>query len=201
MELNETLHVVIKKVETDLSDRPIPARVEFVSRLAREAAQESARLSGLALDGFPKNPQGVPLPSGEVYWSLTHKQAYVGGVTSLNHVGVDLEFKRPIAMKIFDRVATNKEWQLAINAGLDSRTAFFMVWTAKEAVLKRLGVLQGFYKGLSDCVLEEVDMTVKQTVFSCNRKTYRVRYYDFDGHLAALCSDAANIEWHLQDCL
>lgn len=197
MDNNSELNIVIQKVDADLGDRPIPERVEYVSQKAREAAKASAGLNGLPLTGFPKNAQGVPLPCDGVYWSLTHKQAYVGGVTALSPIGLDLEFKRPIAMKIFDRVATNREWQLAINAGLDSRTAFFMVWTAKEAVLKRLGVLQGFYKGLSDCVLEEISAEGRQTVLSCNHNIYRVRYFDFDNHLAAICTDHTNIKWHL----
>lgn len=196
---HDCLHVVVQKVTTDLETLPIPERVEFLSRLARTATGESARLNGLELPDFPKNDKGEPLPCNKVYWSLTHKMAYVGGVAALAPAGIDLEFMRPIAMKIYDRVAGNKEWQLAINAGLDSRRGFFMFWTAKEALLKRLGVQNGFYKGLSDCVVEEINADNTMTILSCGHKFYQVRYFDFDGHLAAICTDNDNICWHLID--
>lgn len=191
------LHVVVQKIETNLETLPIPNRVEFLSQLARQAAGTSARLNGLELKEFPKTDKGEPLPYNNIYWSLTHKPAYVGGVASLIPAGIDLEFMRPISMKIYDRIAGNKEWQLAINAGLDSRRGFFMFWTAKEAVLKRLGVQNGFYKGLSDCVVEEINAANTLTILSCGRKFYQVRYFDFDGHLAAICTDNDDICWHL----
>lgn len=191
------LNVVVQKVAANLEVLPIPERVDFLSRTARSAASESARLNGLELDDFPKTTKGEPLPCNQVYWSLTHKTAYAGGVASLTPAGIDLEFMRPIAMKIYDRVASNKEWQLAINAGLDSRRGFFMFWTAKEALLKRLGVQNGFYKGLSDCVVEEIGADNSMTILSCGRKFYRVRYFDFDGHLAAICADDDHVCWHL----
>lgn len=191
------LHVVIQKVATGLDAQPIPERMETLSLLARQTARASAGLSRLELPEFPKSEKGVPLPCGDVYWSLTHKPAYVGGVAALAPVGVDLEFMRPIAMKIYDRIATNKEWQLAINAGLDSRRGFFMFWTAKEALLKRLGVRQGFYKGLTDCLVEEINDDNTMTILSCDRKFYQVRYFEFDGHLAAICADNDNVDWHL----
>lgn len=190
------LHIVIHKVREDLQALPMPERVLFLSRAARVAAQESARLAGLALPDFPKSGQGAPLPCGEVYWSLTHKPQYVGGVAGLASVGLDLEMKRPLAMKIYDRVATNKEWQLAINAGLDSRTAFFMFWTAKEALLKRTGL--GLSQGLSSCVVEEVRGENEALLLSLARQYYEVRYFAFDGHLAAVCADDAEICWHLE---
>lgn len=191
------LHVVIQKVETNLDALPIPERMEHLSILARQAARAAAALGGLELSDFPKSEKGVPLPCGDVYWSLTHKPAYVGGAVARSPVGVDLEFMRPIAMKIYDRVATNKEWQLAINAGLDSRQGFFMFWTAKEALMKRLGVRQGFYKGLTDCMVEEINTDNTMTILSCERKFYKVRYFEFDGHLAAVCADDDNISWCL----
>lgn len=191
------LHVVAQKVEANLEIMPIPERVEFLSSLAREATRTSALLNGLELKDFPKTDKGEPLPCHNVYWSLTHKTVYVGGVASLLPAGIDLEFMRPIAMKIYDRMASNKEWQLAINAGLDSRRGFFMFWTAKEALLKRLGVQNGFYKGLSDCVVEEINADNTMTILSCGRKFYQVRYFEFDGHLAAICADNDDICWHL----
>lgn len=191
------LNVVVQKVAASLETLPIPERVEILSHLARQAARASARLNGLELEDFPKTEKGEPLPCNKVYWSLTHKPDYVGGVASLIPAGIDLEFMRPISMKIYDRIASNKEWQLAINAGLDSRRGFFMFWTAKEAVLKRLGVQNGFYKGLSDCVVEQINNDNTMTILSCARKFYQVRYFDFDGHLAAICADNDDICWHL----
>lgn len=191
------LNVVVQKVATNLETLPIPERMEILSHLARQAARASARLNGLELNDFPKSAKGAPLPCNKVYWSLTHKPAYVGGVAALMPAGIDLEFMRPISMKIYDRIASNKEWQLAINAGLDSRRGFFMFWTAKEAVLKRLGVQNGFYKGLSDCVVEQINNDNTMTILSCGRKFYQVRYFNFDRHLAAICADNDDICWHL----
>lgn len=190
------LHIVLQKVTEDLKALPVPERVLCLSQAARVAAQISARLAGLNLPDFPKSPKGAPLPCGGVYWSLTHKPLYVGGAAALEAVGLDLEMKRPVAMKIYDKVAGNKEWQLAINAGLNSRTAFFMFWTAKEALLKRTGL--GLSRGLSSCVVEDVLGENEAVVVSLGHKNYEVRYFAFDGHLAAVCADNAEICWHLE---
>ena len=190
------LHIVLQKVKEDLQALTPPERVIHLSQAARAAARESAQLSGLALPDFPKSPKGAPLPCGDVYWSLTHKPLYAGGVAALESVGLDLEMMRPVAMKIYDKVANNKEWQLAINAGLDSRTAFFMFWTAKEALLKRTGL--GLSRGLSSCVVEDVLGESEAVAVSLAHKLYDVRYFAFDGHLAAVCADNVEICWHLE---
>lgn len=192
---NGKLHIVLQKTDPAAESLAIPEKVELLSALARQAATKSAALSGLELTEFPKNEKGAPLPLNGVYWSLTHKPLYVGGAAALQPLGIDLEMKRPIAMKIFDRVALGKEWQLAINAGLDSRRAFFMFWTAKEALLKRLGL--GLSKGLAACEIEAVNDDCEVTL-SCKGQSFRVRYFDFDGHLAAVCADYEEICWHLQ---
>lgn len=197
MTIKHDIHVMLQKVTDNLEALAMPERVVYVSAAARDAARESAKLAGLELRDFPKSDKGVPLPSGKIYWSLTHKPLYVGGVAGLSPVGVDLEQFRPIAMKIYDKVANAQEWQQAINAGLDSRTAFFMFWTAKEALLKRLGL--GLSKGLAACRVEEV-ASDELAVLSYDKTRYQVYFRKFNDHLAAVCADNfKQIVWHLRD--
>ncbi len=183
-----TLHPVILSVtETDRSlERR--ERVRALSRHARRAVAHSCDISGLRLDRFPKDADGVPLPVNGVYWSLSHKPSVVGGIAATVPVGIDLETVRPMRAGVMARTAEPAEWGLA---GGRSLQAFFRFWTAKEAVLKAVGV--GF-AGMSRCrVVEITDDTHMRLTYDA--QSWPVQHCWFGGHVAAVTARAFTVSW------
>ena len=165
-------------------------KVKALSHLARTALMKSCEKSGLRMDAFPKDEKGVPIPIGDVHWSLAHKSDMVGGVAALLPVGMDLETIRPVNDALLAKVADDDEWQLVSG---DRQKSFFRFWTAKEAVLKAVG--KGMV-GLSNCrVVEVVDDTRMTLTYDGSR--WPVAHFWFDGHVAALTARHFSVIWTL----
>jgi 4'-phosphopantetheinyl transferase len=181
---------VILRVPAEAASLGRPERVRHLSDLARCALRRSARLSGLPLGPLIKTEKGVPLPSGDVHWSLTHKPAYVAGVASRQPVGIDIETIRPVREGMYRKVAEPDEWDLGRG---DRLTTFFRYWTAKEAVLKTGG------RGLSD--LSECRVTTVSDdaclLVAYRGRIWRVRQCRFDGHMAAVAGGEEEVVWTL----
>ncbi|MEJ2641271.1 MAG: 4'-phosphopantetheinyl transferase superfamily protein [Desulfosarcinaceae bacterium] len=149
-----SLYPVILSVPPDIQAAKGGAKVQALSRLARQAAQASARRTlGRHLPDFPKDGDGVPQPVAGVYWSLSHKSALVAGIVAHDPIGIDVEYRRPVKDGMHARIATPEEWRLDKARGADPaqtppEALFYRFWTAKEAVLKAVG--QGLV-GLSKC--------------------------------------------------
>lgn len=155
------LHPIIIPVPADIQAAKGRPKVQALSRLAREAAQASARKTlGRTISGFPKDDDGVPQPADGVHWSLSHKSALVAGIVAERPIGIDVEYHRPVKSGMHRRIATAEEWLLGMRADAppDKPTQdagvpppdelFYRYWTAKEAVLKAVG--KGLV-GLSNC--------------------------------------------------
>lgn len=165
-------------------------KVKALSRLARAALMKSCEKSGLRMDAFPKDEKGVPIPIGDVHWSLSHKSDMVGGVAALFPVGMDLETIRPVNDALLAKVANDDEWRLVSG---DRQKSFFRFWTAKEAVLKAMG--KGMV-GLSRCrVVGVVDDTRMTLTYDGSR--WPVAHFWFDGHVAALTARHFSVIWTL----
>ncbi len=187
------LHPVILSVpesRTALSGR---RQVEYLSRMARQAASRSAGLSGMVLDQFPKDDRGTPLACRGVCWSLSHKPQKVAGVVARSPVGIDLEKVRPVHPGLFRRIASEKEWRLV---GARDLTALFMVWTAKEAVLKATG--RGL-AGLSRCRIKEVH-SGRGLILEAGRTCWNVEHCTIGGgFMAAVTAAGKNaVIWHVE---
>jgi 4'-phosphopantetheinyl transferase len=148
------LRPVMWRVPAEIRNHPPRGRAPLLSRFAREAVLASARRSGLdhfSLENLKKSDRDVPLPVGDWHWSLSHKTEFVAGVAAPFPVGIDLELPGPRHPGLFDKVGTDAEWECL---GGRDWPRFFRLWTAKEAVLKALGV---GLAGLGDCRLESID--------------------------------------------
>lgn len=185
------LHPVILSVPA--VDRGLVGRskVRRLSAHARTALRRSARVSGLALGPLVKDARGAPLPSGGVYWSVTHKSSYVAAVVGRRPVGIDLETVRPLAAGLERRIADSAEWARMIPEG---RLTFFRVWTAKEAVLKTGG--RGL-RDLSRCRVVDHPLPGR-LVLAYSGRRWQVAQHTFDGHVAAVVTDGAAPRWHLE---
>jgi 4'-phosphopantetheinyl transferase len=165
------------------------AKVLALSRRAREALSLSADKSGLTLTVMDKDSDGVPLPDHGVYWSLTHKSAFVGAVASDRPIGIDIERIRPVSRDLLQRIADPQEWLLA--DGQDPNRLFFHYWTAKEAVLKTVG--KGM-AGLSKCRIVKIVEPLSMVLVYEDRP-FLVEHCLFAGHVAAVVKKVERVCW------
>ena len=167
-------------------------RVVFLSQHARNALQISAESNDFELGELTKDPDGIPLPSKGIYWSITHKPRYVAAVVATNPIGIDLEEMREIHPGLHSRVAGEEEWQLAAN-GRNQNEMFFRFWTAKEAVMKAAGT---GIKDLSRIKISQVQ-DEKDMVLVFKEKSWKVQQYYFDDHIAAITANNLDVQWSI----
>ncbi len=167
-------------------------KVKYLSRLARNAIEVSGRKSGIAIKikDLTKDKNGVPLPVNGIHWSLTHKTEYVAGVVDSIAIGIDIEKIRPCSMGLFKKTATNKEWNLSDS---DPFHLFFRYWTAKEAVLKTVGI---GIRDLMRCYVTKIeDATHLQITYL--GKIWNVEHFFFHEHIASVVKNKTKIKWAL----
>ena len=121
-------------------------RVE--DRLARAAARLMLRAmlrrlghhSAASLEGWRNDPGGRPYLEGRpVDFSISHSGRWVGlAIGQHLRVGLDLEERRPVALKDFAHILTPAE-QARIATAPDPASALLLAWCLREAVLKADG--------------------------------------------------------------
>jgi 4'-phosphopantetheinyl transferase len=167
-------------------------QVEFLREHARLAVRRSAECAGLELAGLPAAGNRPPQPVEGIYWSLSHKPRYVAGAAGLSPLGIDVELIRPVRERLFRRVLDASERQLPTP---EPDLFFFRCWTAKEAVLKQLGV---GLAGLSRCRIREVP-DAQRMVAVFEKERFEVFQAFFDGHVAAVSvPPGAAVEWRFE---
>ena len=164
-------------------------KVAALSLFARESAKASSVKSKLFTDMFEKDASGVPLPSNNIFWSISHKPDFVAGVVSTKKIGIDIEQIKDVSDAVFKRVVDAKERACFI--GQDKTIVFFRAFTAKEAVLKKTG--HGI-KGLSKAKIKMV-VDDKNLVVQYLDKNYLVENFYFDGYLASITKDEVGVQW------
>ncbi|HMA86677.1 MAG TPA: 4'-phosphopantetheinyl transferase superfamily protein [Desulfosalsimonadaceae bacterium] len=167
------------------------AQVDFLRRYARQAVAHSARPLDLSIDVFNTDEKGAPLPADGVYWSLSHKPDYVAGIAARHPTGIDIEKIRPVGRRLFAKVIDESERKLL---DADPNFLFFRFWTAKEVVLKRMGI---GLAGLSKCRVRRV-IDDDQLVVDYQATGFTVIQTFFNDHIAAVLKTAQDtIEWQL----
>lgn len=164
-------------------------KVGFLSQHARKALKISAQHSGVESFSFTKDDNGTPIPCQGIFWSITHKPSYVGGVVAPTKIGIDIENIRPLPEGLFKKTAHESEWYLAENPR--SFDFFFRFWTAKEAVLKATGV---GISGLLKCQVVEIPDPIHLVLYFKNR-LWIVEHCFFDGHIASVIKNKNHIQW------
>jgi 4'-phosphopantetheinyl transferase len=167
-------------------------RADFLKRYARQAVARSAAIQNLPIRSFDTDPSGAPIAVDGIYWSLSHKPDYVGGVAAKHPTGIDIEKIRPVENRLFDRVINASERKLL---DADPNFLFFRFWTAKEVVLKRMGI---GLSGLSNCRVRHV-IDDDQLIVDYQTAEFTVMQTFFEDYIAAvLKADAEVIEWQLE---
>ena len=185
--------VVLLRLEPAELELAARERVALASERAREALASAARLSGAVLGALEKDVREAPLPSNGWYWSLAHAGPCVAGVVCRQPVGVDLE---PISERRPELVAaalSPAERELLKPFGT---AAFVRGWTAKEAVLKKLGV--GLTE-LSRCRIVAVDAERGTLELEHDGRGHRAHETELGGVVAAVSFDGPDrpVRWEL----
>ncbi|MGD9300446.1 MAG: 4'-phosphopantetheinyl transferase superfamily protein [Desulfobacterales bacterium] len=188
-----TIYPVILAVPEKVVNFKPRDRVKFLSQHARLALNRSAQKSGMRLDELKQDENGAPLPFNHIYWSITHKTQYVGGVVAPTPIGIDIERIRDCSRGLFAKTAGDREWLLA-DSEKDSLITFFRYWTAKEALVKTSG---SGLKDLRKCQVTRVIDERHLQIRYMNRE-WPIEHFYFDQHLASITQDRYQIEWALE---
>jgi 4'-phosphopantetheinyl transferase len=162
-------------------------KVDRLSRSAREALRLSAQKSQLKLGELLKDEKGIPCPVAGIYWSLSHKPKYVAAVVSKDKIGIDIEEMTPRAESLFARVASDEEWELQEK----SWDTLFRYWTAKEAILKVIGIGIG---GLKICRITSVP-DENHITLDYEGQIFLVEQLRYKNHIVSVLKDDNKIEW------
>lgn len=188
----QAVYAVVLKVTRHTAGLSRRDRVVELSRLARRAVAESSRKAGIFNYVPLKDEKGVPIPSDGLFWSLSHKPDYVAGVVAPYAVGIDLEKIRPVNPGLYARVAHEDEWDLV---GRSALISFFRYFTAKEAVLKAIGI---GLRGLRSCRVITIEDDSHMTIQYQDRHWSIGQIY-FDNHVAAVVEEGHKTCWDIQD--
>jgi 4'-phosphopantetheinyl transferase len=166
-------------------------KVDHLSRVAREALKLSAEKSGVRLGELRQDEKGVPCPVNGNYWSISHKPKYVAAVVSKDKVGIDIEEIKPRPESLFSHVASDEEWELKEK----SWDTFFRYWTAKEAVLKVIGI---GISGLKTCRIVSIP-DENHITLGYNGHLFLVEQLRYNNHIVSVLKDDNQIEWVVLD--
>ena len=167
-------------------------KVAALSEFARESVKVSGLISELHVDMLEKDARGVPLPSNNIFWSVTHKPDFVAGVVSTGKIGIDLEQIKDISDGVFERIVDAEE--TAHFPSQDKRLVFFRAFTAKEAVLKKTGHwIRGLSKAKITCVVDDKNLVVQ---YLDNK--YLVENFYYDGYLASVTKVNVDFQWTIR---
>jgi len=178
--------VVMPVIEVEHKPRG-KGKVDYLSRIAREALEVSAKKSGVTLGKLMKDENGAPYPVNGNYWSLSHKPEFVAAVVSKDKVGIDIEELKPRDELLFARVASDKEWELKEK----SWDTLFRYWTAKEAILKVIGI---GISGLKTCRIISVP-DENHITLDYNGQFFLVEQLQYKNHIVSVLKDNNQIVW------
>lgn len=165
--------------------------VKALSRFARQAL----RISGERTGGYPrvllKGSAGEPLACRGIHWSIAHKPDFVTGVVSSFSVGIDIERLRPVAESLFRRILTSEESDCF--EGNDRTEIFFRTFTAKEAVLKAMGLGLAGLARVRVVGAPQATTTLIYNGVNC----YVVDHFRVDDHLASVVRGGSGVVWEV----
>jgi 4'-phosphopantetheinyl transferase len=111
----------------------------------------------------------------------------VAAVVSKDKIGIDIEEMKPRDELLFARVASDKEWELKER----SWDTFFRYWTAKEAILKVIGI---GISGLKTCRIISVP-DENHIALDYNGQLFLVEQLRYKNHIVSVLKGDNQIDW------
>ena len=144
-------------------------------RLLLKKALFENRLPASLLEEIYYSEQGKPSFKAHNF-SISHSNGYVVLVFSTNFsVGIDIEKKKTIDLKLFNYLFTDLEWTSILNAE-NSLERFYWFWVRKEALLKAAG-----------CKLKDLkQLEVFEYYGMYKEKRYYFKSFNFDSDFNAI---------------
>ncbi len=180
-----------------MADAAFKQKNRLLKQCAREALNASSVRSGLFLEKLEKDEKGRPLPSNNFFWSISHKNEFAGGVVSKSAIGIDIEKIKNISTHLFNRIVSSEEKKCFKKD--DDPTIFFRCFTAKEAVLKAVGV---GLPGLKDIVATKAEDPLTLCLDYKNI-AYKVEHIFFNKYIATIVKDDSRnkykVEWQIKE--
>lgn len=162
-----------------------PERAQKAARYKMEDDRKRCILAGVMLQKFLGNAEirhnryGKPVAEGGLCFNLSHSGSYVLLALSDFDVGCDIERVKQIRpLRLGMTVFCKNELKL-IEDSADRLSAFYSLWTRKEALIKCTG--EGFYKNV-----KSVD--VSGDSFEENGLCYRFKTICFSDYVISACS-------------
>lgn len=126
----------------------------------------------------------------DLHFNLSHSEGFVMCAISDAQVGCDIEYVRPIDMRLSSRYFHAEE-SLFLNSVTDEKEkkdAFFRLWTLKESFIKASGL--GFALPLQQfCIEIKKDSAIlKKTPPSFGQKVFFKEYSCIEGYKCACCA-------------
>jgi 4'-phosphopantetheinyl transferase len=195
-----TLRAVLFQIELRGEAQKGARRVQLLRAAAREALGRCAREQGARLERLATDSRGAPLPEDGWHWSLSHTSDRARGLAAAaiarDPIGIDVERIHVRSAAVHAAVLDHRE--RALLGDSDEAEAFTRAWTAKEAVLKQLGLGLG---ELSHCRIV-ARAAGGGLVLERAGRAHFVAQIRFEGFLAAIAGDSladgsASVEWTL----
>jgi 4'-phosphopantetheinyl transferase len=118
-------------------------------------------------------------------YSLSHSGDYVICATDSDEIGADIQEMRQWNMNVAKRFFHESEYNRIIDSpDIDQIKEFYMIWTAKESVLKLNG--RGLGAGMGHFVTDGFYNTIRDIN---DGKSYNIRIYgEIGGYIICVCS-------------
>lgn len=187
------LHPVVMNITGEVLMLEAAEKNRALSIMARKALARSAQFSNVTLGQLEKDDQSAPIPSNGVYWSISHTNRFVAAVSGPGPVGIDIEEIAAYSPKMPEQIADRDEWALVQSI---QPTTFYRYWTAKEAVLKAVGV---GLKGLSKCRITALSGKNGMIVGFDHDAWIVHSSEDAPNHVVSVASGDTEIQWHFVD--
>ena len=121
---------------------------------------------------YEKNFKPSLIDNNKVFFNISHTKSAVVCAISSNPIGVDIEKKRNISIKLAKKICTKKEY-LMFSKAKDKNYTFFFIWTRKESFCKKNGnsIFTNFNKINSFSLKNTLTFTFENFIISCHLKT------------------------------
>lgn len=159
----------------------------LMGRLLLKKAIIKNGLSLSLLENIQYSKQGKPNLQ-ELYFSISHSDGYVAFISSTTcDVGIDIEKKKHIDLKLFRYLFTETEWNSICNSE-NVLERFYWFWVRKEALLKIAG-----------CALKDLKILhVFQSYGTYMGKDYYFEPFGFDNDFNGIIATEEKVDFDMK---